>query len=271
MSMRVAQSGVLSLLQDSGRYGQHRLGLSNGGPMDREAFHYCNRLLQNSPASTAIEISVGGLQLESLVDTYICLTGAPMPLSINGQEKSLWAVQRVYAGDIIQIGFARSGCRSYFGVADGFTIETSFGSTATVVRENIGGLRGHSLQVGDQLPCPTKPRANSIIWPTEISPAIRIRSLSASDQATSSAISIGSSNVDFSVAPIEYPSAATVWAIGSRGPSSSAISRASCPKASALAPSNYRRTDNRSCCSMTAKPSGAIPKLAQRCRWMPHA
>ncbi len=123
--------------------------------MDREAFHYCNRLLQNSPASTAIEISVGGLQLESLVDTYICLTGAPMPLSINGQEKSLWAVQRVYAGDIIQIGFARSGCRSYFGVADGFTIKARFGSTATVVRENIGGLRGHSLQVGDQLPCPT--------------------------------------------------------------------------------------------------------------------
>jgi biotin-dependent carboxylase-like uncharacterized protein len=155
MSMRVVQSGVLSLLQDSGRYGQHRLGLSNGGPMDREAFHYCNRLLQNSPASTAIEISVGGLQLESLVDTYICLTGAPMPLSINGQEKSLWAVQRVYAGDIIQIGFARSGCRSYFGVADGFTIKAYFGSTATVVRENIGGLRGHSLQVGDQLPCPT--------------------------------------------------------------------------------------------------------------------
>ena len=123
--------------------------------MDREAFHYCNRLLQNSPASTAIEISVGGLQLETLVDTYICLTGAPMPLSINGQEKSLWAVQRVYAGDIIQIGFARSGCRSYFGVADGFSIKARFGSTATVVRENIGGLRGHSLQAGDQLPCPT--------------------------------------------------------------------------------------------------------------------
>ena len=155
MSMRVVQPGMLSLLQDSGRQGQHRLGLSNGGPMDREAFHYCNRLLQNSPASTAIEISVGGLQLETLVDTYICLTGAPMPLSINGQHKSLWEVQRVCAGDSIQVGFARTGCRSYFGVADGFTIECRFGSTATVVRENIGGLQGRSLQTGDQLPCPT--------------------------------------------------------------------------------------------------------------------
>jgi biotin-dependent carboxylase-like uncharacterized protein len=155
MSMSVVQPGMLSLLQDSGRQGQHRLGLSNGGPMDREAFHYCNRLLQNSPASTTIEISVGGLQLETHVDTYICLTGAPMPLSINGQDKPLWEVQRVCAGDSIQVGFAQTGCRSYFGVADGFTIEPRFGSTATVVRENIGGLQGHSLQTGDQLPCPT--------------------------------------------------------------------------------------------------------------------
>ena len=154
MSMRVVQPGVLSLLQDSGRQGQHRLGLSNGGPMDREAFHYCNRLLENAPASTVIEISVGGLQLETLVDTYICLTGAPMPLSINGQDKTLWEVQRVRAGDSIQVGFAQAGCRSYLGVANGFTIEARFGSTATVVRENIGGLRGCSLQVGDQLPCP---------------------------------------------------------------------------------------------------------------------
>ena len=154
MSMRVLQAGMLSLLQDNGRQGQHRLGLSNGGPLDREAFHYCNRLLQNSSTSTAIEISVGGLKLETQVDTYICVTGANMPLSINSEEKSLWEVHRVCAGDSIHIGFARSGCRSYLGVADGFSIECSFGSTATVVRENIGGLRGVSLQAEDRLPCP---------------------------------------------------------------------------------------------------------------------
>ncbi len=154
MSMRVLEPGMLSLLQDSGRQGQHRLGLSNGGPMDREAFRYCNHLLQNSLNCTAIEISVGGLQLETLVDTYICLTGAPMPLSINGREKPLWEVQRICAGDTIRVGFAKAGCRSYLGVADGFSIEARFGSTATVVRENIGGLRGRSLQTGDELPCP---------------------------------------------------------------------------------------------------------------------
>ncbi len=155
MSMTVLQPGILSLLQDSGRQGQHRLGLSNGGPLDGEAFHYCNCLLQNPPTSTAIEISIGGLQLETQVDTFICLTGAPMPLSINGEEQTGWEVHPVSAGDLIHVGFARSGCRSYLGVAEGFSIKPCFGSTATVVRENIGGLCGESLRTGDQLPCAT--------------------------------------------------------------------------------------------------------------------
>ncbi len=155
MSMTVLQPGPLSLLQDSGRRGHHRLGLSNGGPLDAEAFHYCNRLLQNPAGCTAIEVSVGGLQLQSQVDTWICLTGAPMPLSINGEERTLWEVHPVSCGDIIRVGFAASGCRSYLGVAAGFAIEPSFGSTATVVREHIGGLRGERLQAGDQLPCAT--------------------------------------------------------------------------------------------------------------------
>ena len=168
--MRILQPGVLSLLQDSGRQGQHRLGLSNGGPLDREAFHYCNRLLQNSATSTVIEISVGGLTLETKVDTYICLTGANMPISINGEQKLMWEVHRVCAGDIIQVGFARSGYRGYLGVADGFTIKASFGSTATVVRENIGGLRGTSLQAEDELPCRAVTRRKYYYLPVKDQP-----------------------------------------------------------------------------------------------------
>lgn len=153
MSMTVLQPGMLSLLQDAGRHGYHRLGLSNGGPMDGEAYHYCNRLLQNPAGATVIEISAGGLQLATEVDSFICLTGATMPLDINGQARALWEVQPVAAGDIIHIGFARTGCRAYLGVAGGFTVAPSFGSTATVVREHIGGLRGEALRSGDRLPC----------------------------------------------------------------------------------------------------------------------
>ena len=170
MSMAVVQAGMLSLLQDSGRRGQHRLGLTTGGPLDGEAFHYCNALLQNPVGSTAIEVSVGGLQLSAQVDTYICLTGAAMPLAINGEEKALWEVHPVRAGDTLQIGFARSGCRAYLGVADGFQITPSFGSPATVVREHIGGLCGDRLQIGDQLPCPAVTTRKRLYLPVQEQP-----------------------------------------------------------------------------------------------------
>lgn len=153
MSLRVVQPGILSLLQDAGRQGMHRIGLTNGGPLDPEAFNYCNRLLQNAPGSTALEISFGGLQLEAQTETFICLTGAPMNLRINNHEQPRWEVLHVEAGDSISVEFAEQGCRGYLGVAGGFDVEPSFGSTATVMRENIGGLNGDKLQSGDILPC----------------------------------------------------------------------------------------------------------------------
>lgn len=153
MSLEVVQPGILSLLQDSGRFGQHRIGLTNGGPLDPHAFAYCNRLLGNDSNSTAIEISFGGSQFRAGVDTYICVTGATMSLRINSVAQPLWTVHRVVAGDDISLGFADSGCRAYLGVADGFTVEPSFGSTATVMRESIGGLNGSKLHAGDVLPC----------------------------------------------------------------------------------------------------------------------
>jgi len=153
MSVEVVQPGVLSLLQDGGRYGHHRIGLTTGGPLDPDAFHYCNRLLANEPDSTAIELSFGGGQFRATVDTFICVTGADMPLAINGRELPSWAVHPIAAGDDIQLGYAEHGCRSYLGVAGGFRVTPTFGSTSTVVRESIGGLNGAKLQAGDQLPC----------------------------------------------------------------------------------------------------------------------
>lgn len=170
MSLKVLQPGILSLLQDSGRRGQHRIGLTNGGPLDSEAFYYCNRLLGNTPDSTTIEISFGGLQLQAQADTFICVTGATMPLHINGNERPLWQVHPVQAGDTISLDFATHGCRSYLGVADGFTIAPSFGSTATVMRERIGGLNGDKLHGGDELPCPAADRRKLYSLPPQHQP-----------------------------------------------------------------------------------------------------
>ena len=148
----VISPGVLSLLQDSGRFGQSALGLTNGGPMDAASAHWANRLLNNPSDAALIECSVGGLQLSAQGDSYIAVTGATLSLSINGKAAALWTVHRVQAGDSIELGMVTKGLRAYLAVAGGFKVNAQFGSVATVLREAIGGLNGNKLQAGDVLP-----------------------------------------------------------------------------------------------------------------------
>jgi biotin-dependent carboxylase-like uncharacterized protein len=151
--LRVVQPGMLSLLQDDGRFGRHRVGLTNGGPLDRLAMHWANRLLDNPLGATAVEISFGGLELEAGLDTLISVTGGDARLSINGEEVGTWRSHRVVQGDRVSLGFAHDFCRSYLAVSGGFRIAPRFGSTATVPREGIGGLNGGKLEPGDLLEC----------------------------------------------------------------------------------------------------------------------
>jgi biotin-dependent carboxylase-like uncharacterized protein len=152
----VLQPGVLSLIQDAGRFGQHGIGLTNGGPLDASAMQIANLLLGNSPSAAVIEVSFGGLELEALCDTAIAYTGGDAAISINGEERSSWRSYAVRAGDRISIGFATQFCRSYIAVADGFTIAEQFGSASTVVREGIGGTSGEKLSKGELLSCAGK-------------------------------------------------------------------------------------------------------------------
>jgi len=149
----VTNAGVLSLVQDAGRFGAFNLGLTNGGPADIQAFYWANRLCGNELNTSAIEVSIGGLALTAQLDCIIAVTGAPMPLSINGNQVPLWRSFSVKAGDNINLGFSPQGVRCYLAVAGGFVIKESFGSTATVCRESVGGLRGNKLVVNDVLPC----------------------------------------------------------------------------------------------------------------------
>jgi len=149
----VETPGILSLIQDAGRYGAFNLGLTNGGPADSLAFYWANRLCGNPLNTTAVEISLGGLQLIAQVDCVIAVTGAPMPLTLNGQPKALWKNIFVKAGDTISIGFSTQGVRCYLAVVGGFDIKPTFSSTSTVCRESVGGINGGKLIKNDVLPC----------------------------------------------------------------------------------------------------------------------
>ncbi|GAA0561805.1 biotin-dependent carboxyltransferase family protein [Rheinheimera aquimaris] len=151
-SYTVLAPGVLSLLQDLGRFGQAALGLTTGGPMDPQSAYWANRLLSNPQGSTLIECSIGGLQLKANGSSYIAVTGANAALTINGKAAQAWTTHKVSNGDVIELAMASQGLRCYLAVAGGFDVKPQFGSTSTVLREGVGGLNGNKLQAGDSLP-----------------------------------------------------------------------------------------------------------------------
>lgn len=172
MSMTVIHPGLLSLLQDAGRFGQHGIGLTTGGPLDPLAYQWANRLCGNTSDglaysnATAIEVTVGGCKLQAGCTTRVAITGAGLPAFINDRPVELWRTHVLRAGDVLALGYKQSpepaGCRTYIAVSGGFEVAPAFGSTATVVREGIGGLAGRALQAGDQLPC--REDTNSPLW-----------------------------------------------------------------------------------------------------------
>ena len=111
--LRVIHPGIYSLPQDSGRFGMHGIGLTTGGPLDSDAFRWANRLCGNAQSASVIEVTVGGLNLESLVKTTVALTGAQIPLTINKKPAALWQTHAINPGDRIDLGFATAGSRGY--------------------------------------------------------------------------------------------------------------------------------------------------------------
>ncbi|KKO46213.1 allophanate hydrolase [Arsukibacterium ikkense] len=150
----VVNPGVLSLIQDQGRFGYSQLGLTNGGPLDAGSANWANALLGNNANASVIECSIGGLQLKAHGASSFCVTGASLSLTVNGKPTAMWRSHSVQAGDIIELGMVSQGLRAYLAVAGGFGLTPHFGSTATVMREGIGGLQqnGGKLQAGDILP-----------------------------------------------------------------------------------------------------------------------
>jgi biotin-dependent carboxylase-like uncharacterized protein len=170
-SVEIVQPGLLSLLQDRGRFGQAALGLTTGGPMDPVAANIANRLLQNPADATLIEVSFGGLSLRADTDIQVAVTGATLPLAVDDQEQAMWRVLTIAAGSTLTLGFSEVGCRSYLAIRGGFDIAPTFGSSATVVREQIGGLDGARLKAGDRLPL-TPATAVEPLW---LAPELRPR------------------------------------------------------------------------------------------------
>ncbi|MFP2768875.1 biotin-dependent carboxyltransferase family protein [Oceanisphaera sp. KMM 10153] len=153
MSLFVHKPGPLSTLQDAGRFGVRRLGVTQGGPADVHAWAWANWLAGNPWGATALEITLGGVTLEAERPCRLALCGADMPASVNAEPLAPWSAFTLKPGDKLSLGMARHGLRAYLAVAGGVVADPVLGSTACVVRDGLGGHKGDGspLAAGDRL------------------------------------------------------------------------------------------------------------------------
>jgi biotin-dependent carboxylase-like uncharacterized protein len=154
MTLRIKQAGALSLIQDLGRFGYQDVGVTVGGPMDNHAFYWANRLLDNHPNASQIEITMGPFAAVFEKSTTFSLCGAEVVAKLNDRIISNWHSCIAKSGDLLTLSFPKKGLRTYLAIAGGFDVPETLGSTSTVVRDQFGGMsqQGDKLRDGDTLP-----------------------------------------------------------------------------------------------------------------------
>lgn len=150
----VKSCGPMTSLQDFGRLGYQRFGVSPSGAMDRRSLAMANALVGNPPGTAAIEfMNLGGTFTCEGGPLHLALVGAGCTASIDGTTIEAQTSMSLKEGQTLQIGHARTGTFAYLAVAGGFEIEPQLGSLSFHQRSRLGGLNGAPLQVGNRLPC----------------------------------------------------------------------------------------------------------------------
>lgn len=149
--LEIVKPGVMSLIQDYGRYGMQHYGITNSGPMDEYAYVWANKLLQNHFNAPQLEICMGGFETRFTKPTIIAICGANLLATINRTPIKTWKTHTVKEGDVLRFGGAKSGLYTYLAISGGFNVEPQLSSCSTVMRENLGGLNknGEKLATGD--------------------------------------------------------------------------------------------------------------------------
>lgn len=151
--IEVLQAGVQTSVQDAtGRLGYWNVGVPPSGAMDALSLRIGNRLLGNEDNSAGLECTMTGPTLKFHCDSRVCITGAPLSITLDGVEQPLWQCLDVKAGQVLACGSMQAGCRSYIAIQGGVQVPEYLGSKATFSLGQFGGHAGRNLRLGDMLP-----------------------------------------------------------------------------------------------------------------------
>ena len=105
MIVRVNKAGLLTTVQDRGRWGHQAMGVSVAGPMDIYSHRLANALAGNDEDAATLEATLVGPELEFVDERHVAVIGAEFESVAN-------SVLTLRAGDPFETTVQRYPCVS---------------------------------------------------------------------------------------------------------------------------------------------------------------
>jgi antagonist of KipI len=156
--LTILRPGLLTLIQDGGRWGWQHLGVPVSGPMDAFSFRLANRLVGNADNEAGLEITLKGPEIRFEEPAVVAVTGAHLTATLLGVEMPLNEPLPVSKDHVLAFGARRFGARAYLAVRGGLDVPLVLGSRAASIQAGLPGLAGRALRAGDVLPIGARAR-----------------------------------------------------------------------------------------------------------------
>ncbi len=151
MGIKIIKAGLLTTIQDMGRYGYQETGMSVSGVMDTRSASLANILVGNDEGEGVLEVTMMGPTIEFTADNVIAVTGGDLGAALNGAPLPRYEAVSVKAGQTLSFAAPKAGARAYIAVAGGFDVPVVMGSKSTNLKSKIGGFQGRKLETGDEI------------------------------------------------------------------------------------------------------------------------
>lgn len=149
--IKVINCGPAVTVQDAGRIGVRRFGMSRSGAMDHRAYRLANALVGADLDAAVLEFGMMGGRFSVSQPMLVAVTGGDCAIHVDGSPMQPWTSFQLEPDQVITIGILSDAVYGYIAMSGGINVPSLMGSRATHTLSGIGGFGGRCLEAGDEI------------------------------------------------------------------------------------------------------------------------
>ena len=153
--IEVISAGFQTTVQDCGRAGMRKFGVTPGGALDPISLRLANLLVGNLECLAGLECMSGRIRLRFRDERLLAWAGGEFEVRVGDNLVPVLHCARVSTQADVEI-LPQGGGRAWLAISGGINVPEILGSRATDLRAQFGGWEGRALRDGDELPLGTE-------------------------------------------------------------------------------------------------------------------